>query len=327
VITRRRLASVLTFIFLIPCASSSQQSGHVFRVGVLDPTSSQYASKRVGVFRAALRDLGYVEGKNIAIDFRSAEGDYERLAGLAEDLARSREDVIVAATPPAMEAIKATGTTIPVVMIAIPNPVAAGFIASLARPGGNVTGLSNLSVDLSGKRVEVLRAAIPSLSRVAVLKNPDHPDHPAMVKNTQATAKSEEMTVLTFEARNAKEIGKAMAELTREHAEAVIVLPDAFFSSQRRQIIDLAKAGRLPSMFWTRELVEAGGLLSYGQSNAEHFRLAATYVDKILKGAKPSDLPVQQPTRIELIVNRATAKAIALTLPETLLARADDVVD
>lgn len=317
----------LALAALTSLAAVAQQPGRVYRVGVLDPTSSEYAPKRVGVFRAALRDLGYVEGRNVEIVFRSAEGDYRRLPALAGELARSRVDVIVAATPPAMEAVKAATTTIPVVMLAIPNPVDAGFVASLARPGGNVTGLSNLSVDLSGKRIEVLRAVNPSLSRVAVLANPDHPNHPAMVSNTERTAKVIGLTVSTFTARNAQEIEAAMAEMVRTRAEAVIVLPDAFFSNQRAQFVRLADATRLPAMFWTRELVEAGGLLSYGQSNAEHFRLAALYTDKILKGARPADLPVEQPTRIELVVNRTAARKIGLPLPQALLALADDVVE
>ncbi len=303
------------------------RGGGVARVGVLDPTSSDFARDRVDVLRAALRDLGYVEGRNIVIDSRSAEGQYERLSGLAEELVRLKPDVIVAATPPAVEVAHAATATIPIVMIAVPNPVGAGFIQSLARPGGNITGLSNLSVDLSGKYIELLRAAIPRLSRVAVLVNPDHPNHPAMLKNTQASASAAEVTVLPFQASTSAGVNTAIAAMTRERVAALIVLPDAFYSNQRRQIIELAVTNRLPTMFWTRELAESGGLMSYGQSNAEHFRLAATYVDKILKGAKPRDLPVEQPTRIELIINRRTAKAIGLMIPFELLARADDVIE
>jgi putative ABC transport system substrate-binding protein len=218
-----------------------------------------------------------------------------------------------------MDAVKAATTTIPVVMLAIPDPVKAGFVASLGRPGGNITGLSNLSVDF-GKRIEALRAVKPSLSRVALLVNPDHPNHPAMVSNTELTAKAIGTSVSTYTARDAKEIDAAIAAMTRQGAEAVIVLPDAFFSNQRAQIIDRANASRLPTMFWTRELVEAGGLLSYGQNSVEHFRLAATYTDKILKGARPADLPVEQPVKVELVVNRTTAKKIGLALPQSLLA-------
>lgn len=297
------------------------------RVGVLDPTSSAYASKRVDVFRSALRDLGYVDGRNVEIVFRSAEGDYRRLPDLANDLVRAKVDVIVAATPPAMEAVKSATATIPVVMLAIPNPVEAGFVASLARPGGNVTGLSNLSVDLSGKRIEVLRALSPRLSRVAVLANPAHPNHPAMMSNTELTAKALGMSISKYSARNAAEVESAIEAMTRDGVDAVIVLPDAFFSNQRAQLVGLTTAARLPAMYWTRELVEAGGLLSYGQSNAEHFRLAAIYTDKILKGWKPRDLPVEQPTKIELVVNRTAAKKIGLVLPQSLLTLADDVVD
>jgi putative tryptophan/tyrosine transport system substrate-binding protein len=297
------------------------------RVGVLDPASSDFAKSRSNVLRDALRELGYVEGKNILFDCRWAEGNYERLPGLAAELVASRVNVIVAATPPAMQAVRSATSTIPIVMIAIPNPVEAGYVASLSRPGGNITGLSNISVDLSSKYLELLRAAVPNLSRVALLVNPRHPNHPEMVKNAEVSAAANRVKVLSFEASTASQIESAVIAMMRERVGALIVLPDAFYSNQRRQIVELATKNRLPTMFWTRELAEAGGLMSYGQSNSDHFRLAATYVDKILRGAKPGDLPVQQPTRIELIVNRKTANAIGLALPEELLTRADMVIE
>jgi putative tryptophan/tyrosine transport system substrate-binding protein len=225
--SRLVVLSSFALAIAISLACFAQQPIRTFRVGVLDPTSSEFARKRVQVFRSALSDLGYVEGKNLEIVFRSAEGDYGRLPGLAIELATAKVDVIIAATPPAMEAVKAATTTIPVVMLAIPNPVEAGFVASLRRPGGNVTGLSNLSIDLSGKRLDALRAVKPSLSRVAALVNPDHPNHPAMVINSELAAKAIGMTVTTYMARNAKEIDTAVAAMTRAGTEAVIVLPDA----------------------------------------------------------------------------------------------------
>ena len=308
-------------------ASSAQHTRAMPRIGGLDPTSPEFARDREDVLRRALRDLGYVEGRNIVIDYRWADGKYERLPGLAAELVQLRVDVIVAATPPALQAAHAATTTIPIVMIAVPDPVGAGFVASLARPGGNITGLSNLSVDLSSKYIELLRAAIPKLSRVAVLVNPDHPNHPGMLKNTQTTANATFVTALPFPANTATGVDAAIGAMVREHVAALIVLPDAFYSTQRRQIIELATKNRLPTIFWTRELAASGGLMSYGQSNAEHFRLAATYVDKILKGAKARDLPVEQPTRIELVINRKTANTIGLVLPGDLLSRADEVID
>ena len=306
---------------------AQQRPATIPRIGVLDPTSSDFASSRADVLRGALRDLGYAEGKNILIDYRWAEGKYERLPGLAAELVASKVDVIVAATPPAMQALRLATTAIPIVMIAIPNPVDVGYVASLSRPGGNITGLSNISVDLSSKYIELLRAAVPNLSRVALLVNPKHPNHPNMVKNAEVSAKTNHVKVFSYDASTASEIESAFVSMAGERAGALIVLPDAFYSNQRRQIAGLATKNRLPTMFWTRELAEAGGLISYGQSNSDHFRLAATYVDKILKGAKPGDLPVQQPTRIELIVNRKTANAIGLALPQELLTRADMVIE
>jgi putative ABC transport system substrate-binding protein len=268
-----------------------------------------------------------MEGRNLVIDYRWAEGQYERLPLLAAQLVASGVDVIVAATPPAMHALRSTTTSIPIVMIAVPNPVGAGYVASLSRPGGNITGLSNISVDLSSKYLELLRAALPLLSRVAVLANPKHPNHADMLHNAQISAGRSDIRILVFEASTASEIESAIAAIARERAEAMIVLPDAFYSNQRHRLAAHAMKYRLPTMFWTRELVESGGLMSYGQSNAEHFRLAAAYVDKILRGAKPGDLPVEQPTRVELIINRGTAKALGLALPRDLLARADLVIE
>jgi len=236
-------------------------------------------------------------------------------------------DVLVAATPPAMDAVRAATTTIPIVMIAIPNPVEAGYVSSLSRPGGNITGVSNISIDLSSKYIELLRVAVPNLSRIALLVNPKHPNHPEMVRNAELSATMSHVKVLPFEVSTPSEVESAVAAMTRDRVNALVVLPDAFYSNQRRQITELAAKNRLPTMFWTRELAEAGGLMSYGQSNSDHFRLAATYVDKILKGTKPRDLPIQQPTRIELVVNRKTANAIGLALPQELLTRADAVIE
>ena len=327
--TRRRIVLALgAGALAAPLASFAQQKpAKVARIGFLGTASASAYASRVEVLRAGLRDLGYVEGRNIAIEYRWAEGKYERLPGLAAELVQLKVDVIVAAATPAVQAARQATTTIPIVMVATVDPVGAGLVASLSRPGGNITGLSNISVDLSSKWVELLRVALPKLSRVAVLVNPGHPNHPAFLKNIQATAKTTGVNVSPLQASTASQIEAALGAMTRERAGALIVLPDSLFLTQARRIAELAAKNRLPTMFGTGDSVEAGGLMSYGQNLAEHFRRAATYVDKILKGTKPGDLPVEQPTILELVINLKTAKAIGLTIPQDLLFRADKVIE
>ena len=311
-----------------PLASFAQQKpAKVARIGFLGAASASGLASFVEALWAGLRDLGYVEGKNITTEYRWAEGKYERLPGLAAELVQLKVDVIVAAGTPAIQAAQKATTIIPIVMVQTPDPVGAGFVASLSRPGGNITGLSTLNVDVSSKYLELLRVALPKLSRVAVLVNPDHPLHPVFLKQVQAAAKTTGVNVSPLQAGTASQIEAAFGAIERERASALIVLPDSFFLSQARRIAELAAKNRLPTMFWTRELVEAGGLMSYGQNPAESFRRAATYVDKILKGAKPADLPVEQPTKFELVVNLKTAKAIGLTISQDLLFRADKVIE
>ena len=276
---------------------------------------------------AGLRELGYVEGKNIIIESRSAEGKYERLPGLAGELVQMKVDVIVAATSRAIHAAQQATTTIPIVMVRTPDPVGTGFVASLSRPGRNITGLSDINVDVISKYLELLRAAVPKLSRVTVLVHPATPTHPDFLKRIQATERTNSVTISPAQASTASQIEAAVGAMARARAEALIVLPDPFFLTQARRIAELAAQHRLPTMFWTRDPVESGGLMSYGQNNAEHYHRAATYVDKILKGAKPGDLPVEQPTKIELVINLKTAKAIGLTIPQDLLFRADKVIE
>ena len=303
---------------------AQQQRSKVARIGVLESTSSS-ANQREALI-AGLRELGYVEGKNMIIEDRWAEGNYERLPGLAAELVQMKVDVIVAGATPAIQAAQRATSTIPIVMVRVGDPVGGGFVASLARPGGNITGLSNLSVDVSSKYLELLRAAVPRLSRVTVLVNPANPIHPDFLKRVQATEKTNSVTISPVEASTASQIEAAFATMTRERAGAVIVLPDPFFASQAL-IAGLAAQHRLPTMFWTRGPVESGALMSYGQNNAEHYYRAATYIDKILKGAKPGDLPVEQPTKIELVINLKTAKAIGLTIPQQLILQADKVIE
>ncbi len=328
--TTRRRALLITLggALAAPLVSFAQrQPAKVPRIGYLDAASSNVSSNRAEALRAGLRDLGYVEGKNIIIEYRWADGKYERLPGLAAELLQQKVDVIVASGTPAIQAAQRATTTTPIVMVATGNPVGAGFVASLSRPGGNITGLSNLNVDLSSKYLELLRVAVPQLSRVAVLVHPGNPDNPLVLKNLQPGAQAIGVKVLPVEASTASQIEAAFGAMTRERAGVLIVLPDPLFLAQARQIAELAAKNRLPTMFSTRELPEAGGLMSYGQNNVEQFRRAATYVDKILKGAKPASLPVEQPTRFEFVINLKTAKALGLTVPPALLARADEVIE
>ncbi len=285
------------------------------------------SASRIEALRAGLRDLGYVEGKNILIEFRWADGKYERLPSLAAELVQLKVAVIVAATTIDIQAARQATTTIPIVMVSTGDPVGAGFVASLARPGGNITGLSTLNVDISGKWLELLRVAVPKLSRVAVLVNPGHSLHPEFLKRIQAAAKTTGVNVSPVQASTASQIEAAFGAIKQERAGALIVLPDPFFILHGRRIAELAMKNHLPTMFRSLEFVGAGGLMGYGQNVAEEFRRAATYVDKILKGAKPADLPVEQPTKFELVINIKTAKAIGLTIPQELLLRADKVIE
>ena len=295
------------------------------RIGVLDNASA--AMDRAASLRDGLRELGYVEGRNVTIEYREAEGRYERLPGLVADLLQRKVDVLVAFGTLAIQAARKATTTVPIVMAATADPVGAGFVASLAHPGGNVTGLTNISVDVSSKYLELLQVAIPKLSRAAVLVNPVHPNHPDMLKSIHAAARKEGISVDPLQAGTDAQLEAVFVALTRSHPGALVVLPDGFLRQQARRIAEFAVKNRLPTMYWARELVEAGGLMSYGQDLVEHYRRAATYVDKILKGAKPRDLPVEQPTKVELVINLRTAKAIGLNIPQDLLFRADKVIE
>lgn len=273
-----------------------------------------------------MRELGYFEGKNLQIEWRFADGKYERLPDQATDLVRQKVDVIVTdGTPGTLAAQKAT-MVIPIVMGGAGDPVGDGLVKSLARPGGNTTGLSNLASDLGSKHMQMLLDLNPKLSRAAVLMNPGNSSHITILKNVQGAALKPRVRILPVEARNFQEIEQAFFVMTREQAEAVIVIPDPFFIQQWRQIAELAVKHRLPSITRFREYSEAGGLMSYGNNNADNYRRAASYVDKILKGAKPADLPVEQPTKFDLVVNMKTAKTLGITIPQSLLLRADDVI-
>jgi putative tryptophan/tyrosine transport system substrate-binding protein len=328
--TRRKLlialgASALT----APFGSFAQQAGKVWHVGFLIPRSRP-TSVDADYFRAfpkGMRELGYVEGKNLVIEWRTADGKYERLPGLAAELVQLKVDVIVAGTQIATSVAQKATTTIPIVMVNVTDPVGSGLVTSLARPGGNITGLSNISGEISTKHLEILLSMMPKLSRVALLVNPATSENVAALKNIQAAAPRVGVTVLPLEARNLQEIENAFFRMTKENAGAVIVPREPVFNQNARQIAELAIKHRMPSAFGSGEPVEVGGLVSYGSSSADAYQRAATYVDKILKGAKPADLPIEQPTKFELVINMKTAKALGITIPQSVLIGVDRVIE
>lgn len=324
---RRRLIIALgTGALSAPLACFAQpQRSQVARIGLLESTSTS-ANQREALI-ARLRELGRIESKNISIEYRWAEGKYERLPGLAAQLVEMKVDVILAGGTPAVQAAKQATTSIPIVMVRVGDPVGSGFVASLARPGRNITGLSNIVGEVASKYVELLRAAVPTLSRVNVLVNPTNPIHSDYFKRVQATEKTNTVTVTPIQASTASQIDVAFSAVEQERTAALIVLADPFFSSQAPRIAELAAQHRLPTMFWTRGPVESGGLMSYGQNNAEHYYRAASYIDKILKGANPGDLPVEQATKFELVINLKTARVIGLTIPQQLLLQADKLIE
>jgi putative ABC transport system substrate-binding protein len=305
---------------------AQQQTGKIARIGFLSPYPASIAAPRAEAFRQGLRDLGWVEGRNIAVEYRYADGIYERLPGIAAELVELNVDVIVASPSPAIRAAQKATATIPIVMPGTGDPVGSGFVKSLARPGGNITGLALMSNDLSPKLLDLLRSLIPSLSRVAVLVNPSSSPNRAILDNARAAARRVGIDIVPLEANTAREIENGFSSMVQSRAQAVIVGQAWFFVLQQRQIAELASKYRLPSITGNREFAEAGGLMSYGQNIADHYRHAAVYVDKILKGAKPADLPVEQPTKFEMVVNLKAAKIIGLAVPPSLLARADEVI-
>lgn len=310
---------------VMPLPSFAQQPMKTWRVGFLSFGSRD--SHYIGGFSQGMRELGYVEGKNLVIEWRFAESQNTRLPGLAAELVQLKVDAIVTASPVATKATqKATGT-IPIVMGTDPDPIGNGFVKSLARPEGNITGISSLIAQIIPKHLEMLRSIAPKLSRVAMLLNPANATHSSMLQNVQITAQQVGVTIVSGQARSAEELANAFAEMVRQKAEALIVAGDGLFNNKQRAIAELATKYRLPSVSPRREYVEAGGLMNYGPDLTEQYRRAATYVDKILKGAKPADLPVEQPTKFELVINAKTAKALGLKIPQSLLISADKVIE
>ena len=327
---RRKLLTAIGLCALaVPLGAFAQQQGKVWRVGFLAARHVDYLDSDVfyGSFLRGMRELGYVEGKNLVIEWRSAEGNNERLPGLATELVNLKVDIIVVAGTPAIRAAQKATTTIPIVMGAGGDPVGSGFVKSLARPAGNITGLSSMSGDIRLKHLEMLLDMVPKLSRVAVLMNPSNTDHIRSLEIVEAAGQKRGVKILRSEARTSQEIDHAFSLMRQQNAGALIVFLEQLFQQQKTQVAELTAKHRLPSVAQDRIFSEAGVLMSYGANQSDSYRRVAIYVDKILKGAKPADLPVEQPTKFELVINRKTAKALGLTIPQSLLISADRVIE
>jgi len=306
--------------------AEAQQPGKIPRIGFLGNSTAALEENLVGPFREGLRDLGYIEGKNILLEYRWAEGKYDRFPALIGELIAQKVDIIVTAGTPASLAVKKAAPSIPLVMIAVGDPIGTGLIESLAQPGGNVTGLSSIAVDLEGKRLELLREVIPNLSHVAVFWNPASPFQVNSEKELQAAARGFKMKVLSLGVQSPEQFDHAFATIRRERPRALLILADRLFLHHRERIMEFATKNRLPGIYAYLELVEAGGLMSYGPSYADMHRRAATFVDKILKGRKPSDLPVEQPMKFDFVINLKAAKQMGVTVPPNVLVRASRVI-
>jgi putative tryptophan/tyrosine transport system substrate-binding protein len=317
---------LFAMLFVLYLSAHAQQPKNNPRIGFLLAVSPSTISARIEAFRQGLRALGYVEGKNIVIEWRSSEGKADRLSALAAELVRLNIDVIVSGGPPPTRAAKQATATIPIVMGYDDDPIGSGFVESLAHPGGNITGLATLAPEISGKQIELLKEIVPKLSRVAVLGNASQPGHPQALREINLAADALRVQIQYLEIREPKDIETAFQAATKERADAVLVVTTPLLTAQRGQVIELAIKNRLPAIYSRPEYVEDGGLVFYGVNYTDLFRRAATYVDKILKGAKPADLPVEQPKKFEFIINLKAAKQIGLTIPPNVLARADRVI-
>jgi putative ABC transport system substrate-binding protein len=326
---REFIGTLVGGLVAAPLAAEAQQAAKVPRIGFLanNPAGSPHLLE---AFRQGLRDLAYVEGRNVVIEYRAAEGKFERFPALAAELVALKVDVIVAANSLAVLPAKQATRTIPIVFTAVPDAVGSGFVTSLSRPGGNVTGLSALAPELVGKCLEHLTQAVPRVSRVAVLWHPGafgERTEKDMLKGAEVAARALGVRLQFLEAGGPADFDRAFSDMTKARAGALTVLTSGMFFNERRRLVDLAAKNRLPAVYPWREAVDAGGLMAYGANIADLWRRAATYVDKILKGAKPGDLPVEQPTKFELVINVKTAKALGLTIPQSLLGRADQVIE
>ena len=327
-VTRRRIVLALgAGALAAPLASFAQQQPRIPRIGILTPEPITARTDLFEAFRQGLRELGYVEGQNIAIEWRSAEGRLDRFPVLAAELVSLKVDVIFTLTTPGVRAAKQATATIPIIMVLAADPVATGLVTSLARPGGNVTGLTTEHPELSGKRLELLKETAPKVSRVALLWNPALPNVTMRFVDIQAEARALGITLQSMEVRSPDELVSAFEAATKERSGALIVLQYSFAYVHRKRITDFAAKHRLPVMYPESESVEAGGLISYGPKQTDLYRRIAIYVDKILKGANPATLPVEQPTKFELVINMKTAKALGIKIPNSILVRATKVIE
>jgi ABC-type uncharacterized transport system substrate-binding protein len=306
--------------------TEAQQAKKVPRIGYLSSTSPSAGASRIEAFRQGLRDLGYIEGENLVIEWRYAEGKLDRLPALAAELVRLNVDIILSASPPVTGAVKEATVTIPIVMAHDPDPVGNGFVASLARPGGNITGLASLAPELSGKRLELLKEIIPRLSRVAVLGYSTEPGYAQVLKEIELAAGAFRLQFQYLDVLDPKDIETQFRTAAKGRADAILIMNSPIFIAYRKQVTDLAAKNRLPAIYYSTEFVEDGGLMCYGVSFTDLYRRAPTYVDKILKGRNPADLPVEQPKKFEFVINLIAAKQIGLTIPPNVLARADRVI-
>ena len=326
--TRRRQFLVAASALLATRLTRAQQAANVYRIGILGNSgSSREALPLWDAFRQGLRERGWIEGRNLSIESRWAEGKFDQLPALAADLVRLKVDLIFASSSIFVEAASKATRTIPIVFANHADPVGTGHVASLNRPGGNITGLSQMQSEISGKGLEILKQAIPGATRIAVMWNPATPSNAPGLKTVEAAAKVLGVRIQSLPMASPDEFEAAFSTMTRERANAVLVISAVMFFGAQRQLASLALKHRLPTMFGLREHAEAGGLLSYGTNNADLFRRAAGYVDKILKGANPAELPVEQASKFELVINLRTAKALGLTIPQSVLLRADEVIE
>jgi putative ABC transport system substrate-binding protein len=319
-----RVAAVILLLLAAPSVAEAQ-TGKVWRIGWLQPVAllPTYAD----AFRQGLGELGYVEGKNIVIEYRWAEGTFELLPGLAAELVRLKVDVLVSTNTAAVQALKRATTTIPIVMLGIGDPVGSGLVTSLARPGGNITGITIIGRELNEARLGLLKQLVPRLSRVAFLGNAGNPFSMVSLKDTTDAGRALGVSIQALLVRGPEEFGQVVSAMLNERAEALIVAPDTMLLAEREKIAGFAATNRLPSISYDRAFADAGGLLAYGPNFSDLYRRYATYVDKILKGTKPTDLPVEQPTKFELVINMKTAKALGLRIPPSLLLRADQTIE
>jgi putative ABC transport system substrate-binding protein len=320
------VVTLCVMLFAVCLPAQAQQPTKIPHIGFQLDAPASSATARIEAFRQGLRELGYIEGKNIIIEWRSSEGKPERRSEIAAELVHLKEDVIVSAGPTVTRALKEATSTIPIIMAQDPDPVGSGFVASLARPGGNITGLASLSSENSGKQLELLKEIVPRLSRVAVIGNSTNPGDAQALRETVLAAGSFEVYLRYLDVLDPKDIETVFQAAAKGRADAVLVLGNPILNAHRKQIVDLAIRHRLPVIYSRPEYIESGGLMYYGTSYNDLLRRAASYVDKILKGAKPADLPVEQPKKFEFIVNLKTAKQIGLTIPPNVLARADKVI-